>query len=105
MTANQAMFPISTMCKALGVSRSGFYAWRERAPSARSIADAALTVRVKAIHGASRETYGAPRIHAELNDEGTLVGRKRVERLMKAANIAGVSRRKAARTTIRDERV
>jgi len=105
MTANQAMFPISTVCKALGVSRSGFYAWRDRAPSARSIADVALTVRVKAIHMASRETYGAPRIHAELNDEDVHVGRKRVERLMKAAGIAGVSRRKAARTTWRDERV
>ncbi len=70
MTANQAMFPISTMSAALGVSRSGFYAWRARAPSARSIADAQLTARIKAIHRASRETYGAPRIHAELIDEG-----------------------------------
>ena len=105
MTANQAMFPISTMCKALGVSRAGYYAWRERAPSARSIADAKLTDRIKAIHTASRETYGAPRIHAELADEGVSVGRKRVERLMKAAGIVGVSRRKGARTTFRDERV
>ena len=77
MTANQAIFPISTMCKALGVSRAGYYAWRERAPSARSIADAKLTDRIKAIHTASRETYGAPRIHAELADEGVSVGRKR----------------------------
>jgi len=105
MTANQAMFPISTMCKSFGVSRAGYYAWRERAPSARSIADAELTARIKAIHKASRETYGAPRIHAELTDEGIHVGRKRVERLMKAAGIVGVSRRKAARTTFRDERV
>lgn len=105
MTANQAMFPISTMCKALCVSRSGFYAWRGRDPSARSIADVALTARVKAIHKASRGTYGAPRIRAELIDEGIAVGRKRIERLMKAAGIAGVSRRKAARTTFRDQRV
>jgi len=105
MTANQAMFPISTMCKALGVSRAGYYAWRERAPSARSIADSKLTHRIKAIHAASRETYGAPRIHAELADEGVSVGRKRVERLMKAAGIIGVSRRKGTRTTFRDERV
>jgi putative transposase len=105
MTANQAMFPVSTMCRTLGVSRAGYYAWRERAPSARSIADAELTARVKAIHQASRETYGAPRIHAELVDDGVHVGRKRVERLMRAAGIAGVSRRKAARTTFRDERV
>jgi putative transposase len=105
MTANQAMFPISTMCKALGVSRAGYYAWRERAPSARSIADTKLTDRIKAIHAASRETYGAPRIHAELADEGVSVGRKRVERLMKAAGIIGVSRRKGTRTTCRGERV
>ena len=105
MTANQAMFPISTMSTALGVSRSGFYAWRARAPSARSIADAGLTARIKAIHRASRETYGAPRIHAELIDEGVPIGRKRVERLMRAAGIVGVSRRKAGRTTFRDERV
>jgi len=105
MTANQALFPISTMSRTLGVSRAGYYAWCERAPSARCIADAKLTTRIKAIHRASKETYGAPRIHAELADEDIHVGRKRVERLMKAAGIAGVSRRKAARTTFRDERL
>ena len=73
--------------------------------SARSLADAALTDRIRVIHKASRQTYGAPRIHAELADEGIQVGRKRVERLMKAAGLAGVSRRKGARTTLRDERV
>ena len=92
MTANQAMFPISTMSTALGVSRSGFNAWCTRAPSARSIAYAELTLRIKAIHRASRETYGAPCIHAELIDEGVHVGRKRVERLMSVAGIAGVGR-------------
>ncbi len=104
MTANQAMFTISTMSRTLGVSRSGYYAWRDRSPSARSIADADLTARIKTIHQASREIYGAPRIHAELIDEGIHVGRKRVERLMRAAGIVGVSRHKAARTTFRDER-
>jgi putative transposase len=105
MTANQAMFPIQTMCRTFGVSRGGYYAWLGRQPSARSRADADLTVRIKAIHRASRETYGAPRIHAELVDEGARIGRKRVERLMKAAGLAGVSRRKGTRTTFRDERV
>ena len=105
MTANQAMFAISTMCKSFGVSRAGYYAWLGREPSARTLADAELTVRIKAIHKTSRKTYGAPRIHAELIDEGIHVGRKRVERLMKAAVIVGVSRRKTARTTFRDERV
>lgn len=105
MTASQAMFSITTMSKTLGVSRSGFYAWRERAASARSKADAALTARIRAIHKASSQTYGAPRIHAELVDDGVRVGRKRVERLMKTAGIAGVSRRKSARTTARDDRL
>jgi len=105
MTANQAMFSISTMSRTLGVSRSGYYAWRDRLPSARSIADVALTDRIRAIHAGSRETYGAPRIHAELIDDGIHVGRKRVERLMKAMGLAGVSRRKGSRTTFRDERV
>jgi putative transposase len=105
MTANQAMFSINTMSTTLGVSRSGYYAWRDRAPSVRSIADAKLAERITAIHATSKETYGVPRIHAELIDEGTHVGRKRVERLMKAAGIAGVSRRKGARTTFRDDRV
>ena len=93
MTANQAMFSIATLSKSLGVSRSGYYAWRDRSPSARSTADAALMKRIKTIHTASRATYGAPRIHAELIEEGIQVGRKRVEHLMKAAGLAGVSRR------------
>ncbi len=62
-------------------------------------------MRIKAIHKASSETYGAPRIHAELIDDGIRVGRKRVERLMKAAGLAGVSRRRSARTTVRDARL
>lgn len=74
-------------------------------PSARDNADAVLVERIRAIHKASKETYGAPRIHAELADEGVHVARKRVERLMKAAGIAGVSRRRGARTTFRDNRV
>ena len=59
MTANQAMFPLATMCKSFGVSRAGY----RREPSARCRADVELSVRIKAIHKASKETYGAPRIH------------------------------------------
>jgi putative transposase len=105
MTANRAMFCISTMSRTLGVSRAGYYAWLDREPSTRARDDAELTDRITAIHKASRETYGAPRIHAELIDQGIRVGRKRVERLMKAAGLVGVSRRKETRTTFRDERV
>jgi putative transposase len=85
----------------LGVSPSGYYAWAGRAPSARSLADAALTERIKKIHEESRETYGVPRVHFELAVEGVRVGRKRVARLMKAAGLQGVSRRKWTRTTVR----
>ncbi len=74
MTANQAMYPIQSMAKTLGVSRSGFYAHAGRRPSARDLADAELAERIEKIHAASKETYGAPRIHAELVDEGISVG-------------------------------
>lgn len=105
MMSNQAEFPIETMARSLEVSRSGFYGWQAREPSARDIADRELTELIRQIHAASRESYGAPRIHAELADSGVHVGRKRVERLMKAAGLAGVSRRRNTRTTIRDDRV
>ena len=105
MTANQAVFPLQTMARVLGVSRSGFHAWSARPPSKRALADAQLSERIAQIHLASRETYGVPRIHAELADEGTQVGRKRVERLMKLKALVGVSRRKGPRTTIRDVRL
>jgi len=105
MTANQATYPIQLMSKVLSVSRSGFYAQVDREPCARDIADAWLMKRIVQIHQASKQTYGAPRIHAELADVGIHVGRKRVERLMKAQGLKGVSRRRFVTTTTRDERV
>ena len=102
MSANQARFRIATMARVFGVSPSGYYAWRRRPPSARARADADLTARVQAIHARSRRTYGAPRIHAELADAGVAVSRKRVALVMRAAGVAGVSRRRAPRTTRRD---
>ncbi len=105
MTANQACFPIHTMARTLGVSRSGYYAHSKREPCARSRSDAALTKRITTVHTTSRQTYGAPRIHAELADEGLSVGRKRVERLMRTNGLKGVSRRKFVTTTVRDKRV
>ena len=102
--AEQAGFPIAFMCERPGVSRSGYYAWRARRPSARAVADASLTATIRQIHAASRGTSGAPRIHAELADaHGVRCGRKRVARLMRRAELAGVCRRRAARTTRRDE--
>ena len=87
------------------VSRSGFYAWRSREPSSRDVADQELSKLIREIHDASRQTYGTPRVHAELAARGVHVGRKRVERLMKQAGLVGVSRRRSVRTTVRDDRV
>ena len=103
MRANQAVFRIATICRMLGVSSSGYYAWLNRVPSARAREDLALTKKIRDYHKLSRSTYGAPRIQADLAEEGIHVGQKRVARLMKAAGLAGVSRRKGARTTIRDD--
>ncbi len=60
MTANEAVYPIQTMCRAFGVSRAGFYAWRDREPSQRARSDANLAARIRTIPKASRESYGAP---------------------------------------------
>jgi putative transposase len=90
------------MCRLLGVSPSGFYAWRRRPPSARAAADKALGARIQAIHERSRGTYGVPRVRAELAAEGQSVSRKRVARLMQGAGIAGISRRRRFSTTTRD---
>jgi putative transposase len=102
VSAHQAMFSIRAMCRVLEVSSSGYYAWRKRMMSARAKADEQLQQRIRTIHLLSRQTYGAPRVHAELQEEGTRVGRKRVARLMKAAALRGVSRRKSTVTTRRD---
>ncbi len=87
------MYPVATMCRLLGVSTSGYYAWHGRSPSARADSDTALLERIREIHRSSRETYGAPRIHAELIAEGRAVSRKRIARLMRNAGLAGISRR------------
>ena len=103
MSANQAVFPIATMARVLGVSPAGYYAWRRRRPSARANSDGELLKRIRTIHASSRGTYGAPRVHAELRAEGRHVGKKRVARLMRQAGLTGVSRRRGMRTTQRDE--
>jgi putative transposase len=98
---HQAAYPVRSMSRVLEVSPSGFYAWLKRPPSRREQEDKMLTQEIKKIHKSSKGTYGAPRIHAELAENGWHVGRKRVARLMRAANLRGVSRRKAPCTTRR----
>ncbi len=103
MTAHQAVHRVATMARVLGVSPSGYYAWRKRPLSPRARTDVELTAQIEAAHRESRGTYGAPRIHADLAAHGIHVGRKRVARLMRGAGLQGVSRRKPFRTTVRDE--
>jgi putative transposase len=91
------------MCRVLGVSPSGYYAWRKRPASQRRHRDAELREQIGQIHQKSRGTYGAPRIHAELRDQRIPVGRKRVARLMAEGNLRGVSRRRGTRTTLRSQ--
>ena len=103
--ANQADFPVRTMCRVLGLSASGFYAWRERAPSQHSITNAVMTERIRQIHKDSYESYGMPRVRAELIEQGVCISRQRVARLMRLAHIRGISRRRGFTvTTRRDKR-
>jgi putative transposase len=102
--AERANFPVCVLCKALGVSRSGYYAWRSGSPSKRSREDAALTAKIGEIHQRSRQTYGSPRVHAELRALGTRCGRKRVERLMRQAGLRGCMRGRRRGTTRRGKR-
>jgi putative transposase len=102
MEQEKATHHIATLSRVLGVSPSGFYAWRERPPSAHAQADQALRTQICAIHERSRGTYGAPRIHAELQAQGICCGRKRVARLMRSANLTGAQRRRYRGTTRQD---
>lgn len=99
---NQAEFDVATQCRVLGLSRSGYYAWLERAPSARAQRDAELTPQIRAFHERSKGTYGAPRILHDLREAGEWVGQKRIARLMRGLGLQGVSRRNGTVTTRRD---
>ena len=102
IAARKTEHSVKTMCRVLGVSRSGYHAWGRRPPSSRSREDAALTERIGQIHERSLKTYGSPRVHAELRlEHGVRVGRKRVERLMRGAGLAGQVKRRRGKTTIR----
>jgi putative transposase len=102
--AERANYPVAVLCRMLGVSKSGYYAWRSRAPSKRSREDYALTQKIREVHRRSRETYGSPRVHAELRTLGVRCGRRRVARLMRIAGLRGCMRSKKRKTTRRDPR-
>jgi putative transposase len=95
IAAEKASYPVAILCRVLGVSRASFYAWHDRSPSIREQADQQLLEQITRIHRASRGTYGAPRVHAELRDDyGVRVGRKRVARLMRTHGLVGCHRRR-----------
>lgn len=94
IVAEKANHPVALMCRVLGVSRSGFYAWCARPPSRRELDDRGLNTRIREIHLASGRTYGAPRIWAELRTQGHRVSRKRVARLMRSARLQGIHQRR-----------
>lgn len=102
--AERTSFSIPLMCRMLDVSRSGYYDWRGRVPSKRSREDDALTETIRHIHERSRQTYGSPRVHAELRALGSRCSRKRVERLMRGAGLRGCMRGKRIATTHRSKR-
>jgi putative transposase len=95
----KATWPVEVLCEVLGVSRSGFYAWRERPPSPRALDDAQLVVDIKAAHKAGRGAYGSPRVLRALRKQGKYVGKKRVERLMRREGIVAKKRKKFCITT------
>lgn len=92
-------FPVQRLCQVLGVSASGYYAWRGRPRSARQRADEALVSQIRTIHDRSRQTYGSPRVHADLQAAGVRCGQKRVARLMRQAQLRAVSKPQRRRTT------
>ena len=84
--------PIVELCRAFGVSRSGYHRWREAGPTARAREDARLIVELKAVHAQSRRTYGRPRLLATLRRRGEKTSGKRVARLMRQSGLRGVRR-------------
>jgi hypothetical protein len=102
IAAREVAFPVSTMCRVLGVTKSGFYAWRKRPKPERVRRDAQLAATVAAVHQRSRRTYGSPRVHRELKARGVRVGKKRIERLMRENGLQGRRKRHPSGPPIRD---
>jgi len=92
--AEKANYPVTTMCRVLRVTRSGFYAWSNRKPSKRDRTDRAALVHIRAIHRAHRGRYGSPRIHRELKKGTHALGRHRIARLMRLDGITARAKRR-----------
>ncbi len=103
IAAKMAEFPITVLCRALEVSRAGFYAWVGRPPAPRTVEDRRLAVLVREAHERSRRTYGSPRVHADLAaTHGVFVSRKRVVRIMRQEGLKARSRKRFKCTTMSD---
>jgi hypothetical protein len=100
---NRAVGGVDTLCGALGVSVSGYYAWRTRTPSQRAQQDALLLEHIRRVYQAGRGVYGSPRVHAALRQQGVSCSRKRVARLMRQHGIH--SRRRPKRRVRTNERL
>lgn len=97
--AEKAQFPVAFMCRHLGVSRAGFYAWRERPPSARELDDERLLAEIRTIHTESKGRYGSPRVRRELAAKGIDASKHRVARLMQENGLRGRRGRRFRHTT------
>jgi transposase InsO family protein len=95
----KAFFPVAALCRLLGVSRQGYYAFARRPPSTRLADDKALQERLRTLHMESRGTYGSPRLHAALRAQGMRVGKRRVERALRAMGLQARQRRRYRVTT------
>jgi transposase InsO family protein len=93
---------VAKACALLEVSRSAFYDWSQHRPCARQLADDELATKIEAIHAASRRTYGWPRVHRQLRDDGVHVSGKRVARIMRQKGLIGRCKRRWTKTTIPD---
>lgn len=99
IAAKSGELPVAWMCRRLGVSASGYYAWKARKPSLRAQEDQRLRVHIRASHVASEGTYGSPRVHNDLRAEGFEVSRKRIARLMREDRLCGTPKKRFRRTT------
>jgi putative transposase len=99
IAAEKAEYPVRVLCRTLGVTRSGFYAWTRRPPSRRALADAQLLPQLRALHAESRQTYGRLRLQHALRTRGVRVGDQRVRRLMRVARLVARGRRRFRVTT------
>jgi transposase InsO family protein len=99
IAAEKAGYPVRLLCRCLGVTRSGYYAWTQRRPSTRALRDVQLIHRLRLVHAIHRRAYGRPRLHRALRDQGVRISPKRVARLMREAGLTALGRRHFRVTT------